>query len=65
MEIGKACAIFKNISGYECSAAEKYEAIYAVADMRTHNGFSKRDFIEAIKWMLMHPEERAEKESES
>lgn len=60
MEIGKACAIVKNINGYECSAAEKYEAVYAVANMATHNGFSKREFVEAIKWILMHPEEARE-----
>lgn len=60
METGKACAIFKNINGYECSVAEKREAVYAVADMATHNGFSKREFVEAIKWMRTHPEEAGE-----
>ena len=55
MELGKACAIFKNINGYECSVAEKYQAICMVADMATHNGF-----IDAIKWMFAHPGREAD-----
>jgi hypothetical protein len=60
MGIGKACAIFKNIHGYECSVAEKYQAICMVADMATHNGFKKQEFIDAIKWMFAHPDREAD-----
>ncbi len=51
MNIGKACAIFKNINANNISDDDKALAIYTVMNMPTHNGITKADFLEVVKWL--------------
>lgn len=51
MNMGKACAIFKNINDDNISDDDKALAIYIVMNMVTHNGITKAEFLEAVKWL--------------
>ena len=51
MNIGKACSIFKNINADNISDDDKALAIYIVINMPTHNGITKADFLEVVKWL--------------
>ena len=52
MNIGKACAIFKQINSENYTYEEKVEAIYHVLDMPTHNGITKDEILAAFKWLF-------------
>lgn len=52
MNIGKACAIFKNINSDEYTVLEKRSAIRIVLKMATHNSITKADFLEVLRWMM-------------
>lgn len=51
MNMGTACAIFKNINDDNISDDDKALAIYIVMNMVTHNGITKAEFLEAVKWL--------------
>lgn len=51
MNMGKACAIFKNINADNIPDDDKALAIYIVMNMATHNGITKAEFLEAVKWL--------------
>lgn len=51
MNLGKACAIFKQLEKDEYTDAEKIEAIRMVLDMETHNSITKLDFMCALAWL--------------
>lgn len=51
MNLGKACAIFKQLEKDEYTDAEKIEAIRMVLDMETHNSITKLDFMYALAWL--------------
>ncbi len=51
MNIGTACAIFKNINADNISDDDKVLAIYTVMNMETHNAITKTDFLEVVKWL--------------
>lgn len=52
MGIGKATAIFYNISSSEYSDMEKVEAISQIVRMETHNGITKDAMLGVIEWLL-------------
>ena len=56
MNIGKACAIFRDIFHSYATDEEKLVAIGMVAGMETHNGIAKEHFVNAIRWLLTHRE---------
>jgi len=51
MNIGKACAIFKQINSEEYIQEEKLTAIVDVLGMPTHNGITKDEILIAFKWL--------------
>lgn len=53
MNIGKAVAIFKNIRSDKYAIDEKGCAIYHVCKMPTHNGITKKDMIDVLRWLFM------------
>lgn len=61
MNIGKACAIFRNINNDKFTDDEKIEAIREVIDMETHNGIAKSDCFYALSWLLnkLHKEAKS------
>lgn len=62
MNIGKACAIIKNINANNISDDDKALAIYIVMNMETHNGITKSELIEAVKWLWNRSYEVSEEE---
>lgn len=52
MNIGKACAIFKQIESDQFTNQEKLFAIQQVLEMPTHNGFTKAETLAAFRWMF-------------
>ena len=59
-KIGKSCAIFKDILGMHMEE-EKALAIHDVMEMPTHNGFTKEEMMNVIKW-LWHQKYRLDDE---
>lgn len=51
MNIGTACAIFKQLDSDKYTYQEKERAIYIVINMETHNGITKCDLLKALKYM--------------
>ena len=51
MNIGKASAIIKNINANNISDDDKAIAIYRVMNMETHNGITKSDLFDVVKWL--------------
>ena len=52
MNIGKACAIFKQLESEAYSDEVKMQAIIDVAEMPTHNSITKGDMLKALRWVL-------------
>ena len=52
MNLTKACAIFDNIECDRFKTEEKYEAIYTVCKMETHNSIFKDKMLKVIWWLL-------------
>lgn len=60
MKTGDACYIFRNIDkldelsidGEPCQTWDALEAIDQVANMETHNSFTKAEMLAVIKWLL-------------
>ena len=52
MNIGKACAVFEQISSDEYSDAEKLEAVREVVKMPTHNGITKAAMLDVLRWFV-------------
>lgn len=52
MNRGKAFAIFLNLDSSQYSNDEKATAIHIVAELKTHNGFSKDKMLDAIKRLI-------------
>ena len=52
MSIGRDVAVFMNIESPDYSDEEKAYSIWKVVEMPTHNGISKRCFLEVIWWLL-------------
>lgn len=44
--------VFKNIKTAEGSVEEKAAAIKAVCEMPTHNGITKDEMLEVIRWLM-------------
>lgn len=61
MGIGEACAIFKNINSDRYTVVDKYLAISIVLKMETHNGITKADMLEVLRWLM---EDKPEDEEE-
>ena len=59
-KIGTSCAIFKDILGMYLEE-EKALAIHDVIEMPTHNGFTKAEMLNVIKW-LWHQKYRLDDE---
>lgn len=51
MNIGKACAIFTQLDSDKYTDDEKVMAIYEVMNMETHNSITKKQLIQAIRWL--------------
>lgn len=51
MNIGEACAIFKQLDSDKYTYQQKEKAIYIVINMETHNGVTKDDLLKALKYM--------------
>ena len=51
MNIGKACAVFTNISSEKFTVEEKGLAIHKVLSMETTNGITKQEFKNVLKWL--------------
>lgn len=47
-----AMAIFKNIHNDDVDPEDKLTAIQEVLDMATHNGVTKADLLEALRWLM-------------
>ena len=52
MNVGKATAIFKNINNQETEAEDKLAAIQDVSGWATHNGITKKEMVEVIRWLI-------------
>lgn len=52
MTIGKAVAIFRNISSDKFSTEQKGLAIKMVMEMPTHNGITKREMLNVLEWLF-------------
>lgn len=64
MNLGKACAIFKQIDSERFTEQEKLFAIQQVLEMPTHNSFTKAETLTAFKWLYNYTveiEEEGEK----
>lgn len=44
--------IFKDIHNDEIDPEDKLTAIQEVLDMATHNGVTKADLLEALRWLV-------------
>lgn len=51
MNIGRALAIWQNISTEDVDILEKGEAIKIVYDMATHNSVTKNSMLNIIGWL--------------
>lgn len=47
-----AMTIFKDIHNDEIEPEDKLTAIQEVLDMATHNGVTKADLLEALRWLV-------------
>ena len=52
MNIGKATAIFKDIHNEETEVEDKLTAIQDVSGWETHNGITKIEMMEVIRWLI-------------
>lgn len=52
MNIGKACAIFKQIDNEKYTEQEKLNAVKLVIGMPTHNGITKDEILNAFRWFF-------------
>lgn len=52
MSKGMAVAIFKDIYTQVATEEEKMESIKMVLSMGTHNGITKRDFINVLRYLM-------------
>ena len=52
MNVGKAAAIFKNIYNEETEVEDKLTAIQDVSGWATHNGITKKEMVEVIRWLI-------------
>ena len=52
MSKGMAVEIFKDIYTPVATEEEKMESIKMVLSMETHNGITKRDFINVIRYLM-------------
>ena len=52
MNIGKATAIFKDIHNEETEVEDKLTAIQDVSGWETHNGITKKEMVEVIRWLI-------------
>lgn len=52
MNIGKATAIFKDIHNEETEVDDKLTAIQDVSGWETHNGITKKEMMEVIRWLI-------------
>ena len=52
MNIGKATAIFKDIHNQETEVEDKLTAIQDVSGWETHNGITKKEMMEVIRWLI-------------
>lgn len=50
ISLGAAVAIFKDINRTDYSSLEKRKAIDIVMHMPTHNGITKAELINVLKW---------------
>lgn len=50
MNIGEACAIFRNIEDESISTMKKVRAVHEVVNMATHNGITKAEMLRVLKW---------------
>lgn len=51
MNTGKAVAIIKELNSTSFTDEEKFEAIFTVADMETHNSITKDSLVNGIRWI--------------
>lgn len=51
MNIGKAYAIFRQLDSKEYTLKEKGFAIHQVLDLATHNGITKVELLNALRWL--------------
>ena len=49
---GKAAAIFKNIYTGGTEVEDKLTAIQDVSGWATHNGITKKEMVEVIRWLI-------------
>ena len=52
IDLGKANAIFKQITSNNYSEDEKLRSILTVLDMETHNGITKDMILKAFRWLF-------------
>lgn len=52
MSIGMATAIFKDIYTSVATEEEKMKSIKMVLSMETHNGITKRDFVNVLRYLM-------------
>lgn len=52
INLGKANAIFKQITSDNYSEDEKLRSILTVLDMQTHNGITKDTILKAFRWLF-------------
>ena len=52
MNIGKATTIFKDIHNEETEVEDKLTAIQDVSGWETHNGITKKEMMEVIRWLI-------------
>lgn len=52
MTKGMAAGIVRNIHTDAHGPEEKFTAIQEVISMETHNGITKKDLIETLRWIL-------------
>ena len=59
MNVGLACAIFKDIMRPGLTDEERGMAIKTVMEMETHNSITKQDMLEVIRylWNMVFEEE--------
>ena len=48
----KAMAIFKNIHDNETDPEDKLTSISEILDMETHNGITKQELLEVLRWLI-------------
>lgn len=52
MTKAKAREILKNISSDEIDPEDKLLAIEEVTEMETHNSFTKKQMVDALRWLI-------------